>query len=500
MPFAALACTVALTSCSSGGGGGGFGNAGGHGASGALGGGGGGAVGGQGGSGAVGGQGGSGARGGSGAQGGSGAAGGGGTSSCAPGMPTAFASTPASLSLPAARCGVAFDAIGRSSGALEYVLLDLGADNIPDLVVHQDDCALDVGKTRWDVYSGSATGLAATPQAFSLPAPRCGVAFDETARGSGALEYALLEVTGDGLVDLVVYQDDCDASIGKTHWDVYAASPSGFSATPVALSLPAARCGVAWDELGRGSGALEYVLMDMTGDKFADLVVYQDDCEAAIGQSRWDVYAGSASGFATTPTAYGVPAARCGVKWDEPSRSSGSLRYYLLDLTGDQRSDLVVARDSCDAAIGQSRWDVYPGGATSFAAGPSPYALPAARCGTSWDATGKSSSALRYSLFDASCDKFPDLVVTRDGCDTQVGASRWDVYSGSASGFSTTPANLAVPAPRCGSQFDGTSKSSSSLRYGMVSWLPTDRLGLLVSRDGCDATVGAAHWDYYVAK
>ncbi len=378
--------------------------------------------------------------------------------------------------------------------------MDVGGDAIPDLVVHRDDCDADVGKTRWDVYTGSAAGLAPSPAAFSIPAPRCGVAFDDIARIGGGLKYALLDVTGDELADLVVHQDDCDASVGKTHWDVYAGSASGFSAAPTAFSLPAARCGVAWDELGRALGALEYVLMDMTGDGFSDLVVHQDDCETAIGQSRWDVYAGSASGFAATPTGYALPAARCGVQWDELSRSGGSLRYYLLDLTGDHRSDLVVSSDACDTTVGQSRWDVYPGGAAGFAPGASPYALPAARCATPWDATGKVSSALRYSLFDASCDDYPDLVVTQDGCDAAIGQSRWDVYSGSAAGFAQAPAGISVPAARCGTQFDATSKVGSSLRFGMMTWSPTDHLSLLVSADGCDATVGTAHWDYYLAK
>lgn len=488
-----LVFALGLAACSSGagnsggvaagggGGGGGFGNFGGTGATGAG--------TGTGGSGAVG------------AQGGSGGAGaGGGAPSCAPGLPAAFAAAPASLSLPAARCGVGFDALGKASGALEYALMDLASDGVPDLVVHQDDCDLEVGQSRWDVYAGSATGIAQSPAAFTLPAARCGVAFDRLARSSGALEYALLDTTGDDVVDLVVHQDDCDATLGATHWDVYAGSASGFAPAPTALTLPAARCGVAWDKLGRASGSLEYSLMDLSGDGFADLVVHQDDCDAAIGQSRWDVYAGSAAGFAPTPSAYTLPASRCAVSWDKPGRSTGALEYSLLDLTGDGRSDLVVLQDDCDAAIGQTRWDVYPGAAAGFAAGPSPYTLPAMRCAVPWDAAGQSYGAVRYSLLDVSCDSFPDLVVTRDDCDATVGQSRWDVYAGNATGLAQAPASVALPAPRCGTSFDAPGKSSGALHFGVFAWSPTDHPSLLVTRDSCDTNVGAAHWDYYLAQ
>ncbi len=479
---------LGLAACSSGagngggvatGGGGGFGNFGGTGAAGAG--------TGTGGSGAVGAQGGS-------------AGTGGGTPICAPGLPTAFAAVPASLSLPAARCGVTFDALGKSTGALHYALMDLAADGVPDLVVHKDDCDPDLGHARWDVYAGSASGIAQSPAAYSLPAARCGVAFDRLAQSSGALEYALLDATGDGVADLVVHQDDCDATLGGTHWDVYAGSASGFAPTPAPLSLPAARCGVAWDELGRATGALEYSLMDLSGDGFADLVVYQDDCDAAIGQARWDVYAGSAGGFAASPTAYTLPAARCAVSWDKPARSTGALKYSLLDLSGDKRSDLVVLRDDCDAPVGQSRWDVYAGSAAGFAAAPSPHTLPAMRCAAPWDAASQTYGAVHYSLLDASCDGFPDLIVTRDDCDSLVGQSRWDVYPGSATGLAQAAANITLPAPRCGASFDATVKSSGALHFGVFAWSATDHPSLLVTRDSCDATVGAAHWDYYAAQ
>ncbi len=492
--FFGLALALTIVGCSGGGssgggvpsgGNGGFGNFGGAGA-----------VGGNGGAGGVGG--------GAGGDGGVGASGGGGTGggapSCSPGVPTAFSAAPTTLSLPAARCGVSFDALGKASGALEYVLMDLSGDGVADLVVHQDDCDAAVGSTRWDLYAGSEAGLAQAPSAMSLPAARCGVSFDEPSRSSGALEYGLLDATGDGRPDLVVVQDDCDPSVGTTHWDVYSGSPSGFSAAPTPYALPAGRCGVVWDDLGKASGALEYVLMDMNGDAFSDLVVHQDDCDGSVGNAHWDVYAGSASGFASAPSPYALPASRCGVSWDEPGRSSGALEYALLDLTGDGTADLVINQDDCDASVGNDHWDVYAGAASGFAPAPQAFGLPPARCGVAWDSFGQSSGAVRFSLLDTSCDGFVDLVVTHDSCDTALGEQRWDVYPGAAQGLAASPQAITLPAARCSSLFDQPGKSSGAVRFGLLAWAPTDHPSLLVYRDSCDTAVGAARWDYYPAN
>ncbi|MFO0565613.1 MAG: hypothetical protein U0263_08120 [Polyangiaceae bacterium] len=450
----------------------------------------------SGGSGAAGGQ---PATGGTSPSGGSGGGGGAGPA-CAPGMPSAFQAAPSPLSVPAPRCGASFDATAKASGPLRWFVSDLDGDHYPDLVAHKDDCDATVGTTHWDRYPGGAAGLAAAPTAFTVPAARCSVSFDAPARSTGPLEYGLLDFSGDGLTDLVVVQDDCDGAVGTARWDLYSSSASGFVAVPSTLALPAARCGVSFDAFARASGALEYALLDLTADHVPDLVVYQDDCDPTVGQTHWDVYAGSAAGFAASPSAYGLPAARCATEWDSLAKASGALGYSLLDVTGDQRPDLLVTKDDCDPAIGQSHWDVYAGSAAGFAAAPKGYSLPAMRCSVEWSTVGKSSGAVYYALFDASCDGLPDLVVTRDDCDANVGKTHWDAYAGSASGLAAQPSAFGLPAPRCGAAFDAPGKANGALHYGLFAWTNTDHLSLLVTSDDCDPSVGSTHWDYYPAK
>ena len=397
----------------------------------------GGACAGQGGSAGVGGAGAAGgASGGSGAGGGSGAAGG--TGGAPPCAPVGFSASPDAFSVPAPRCQEPFDAFAKSSySKIGYALVDLGGDDVSDLVVHRDDCDASVGQNHWDLYPGSASGFAAAPQSLSIPAPRCQEKFDELGKSSySKIAYALVDLTGDDQPDLVVHRDDCDASVGQQRWDVYTGSPSGFSQAPVPFSIPAARCQEKFDAAGKSSySAVAYALLDLTGDELPDLVVHRDDCDASVGQARWDVYAGSASGFAAAPKSFGLPAARCQESFDALAKSSYSaVGYVLLDLTADQFPDLVVHRDDCDAAVGSARWDVYAGSPSGFGAAPSAFGLPAPRCQESFDATAKSSySAVGYALFDTSAKGVVDLAVHRDDCDADVGLSRWDVYRSSCS-------------------------------------------------------------------
>jgi hypothetical protein len=285
--------------------------------------------------------------------------------------------------------------------------------------------------------------------------------------------------------------------VGAQRWDVYPGAATGFAQSPKPFAIPPARCQVKFDQLAELYTPVRYSLLELTGDALPDLVVHADTCDTAVGASRWDVYPASASGFAQAPVAFAIPAARCQVTFDEASEASGSLKYALLDLTADARADLVVYDDSCDAAIGSQRWDVYPSSASGFAAGPSPFSLPAPRCQAPFDALAEVYGPVEWGLIDLSCDGYPDLVVTADDCDTAVGLSRWDVYLGGASGFGAAPQSLGVPAPRCQAKFDSMSDVYGGAPYALLSLGKPVRPSLVVYDDDCDAQVGLGRWDAY---
>jgi hypothetical protein len=334
-----------------------------------------------------------------------------------------LAAAPSPYAVPAPRCQASFSA--PAGGApVGYALLDATGDGLPDLVVFSDACDATVGQTHWDVYAGGASGFAAAPSAFTVPAPRCGTDFDQL-YASGSLAYTLLDVTGDGHGDLVVTADACDATVGQTHWDVYSWSPAGFAATPASFAVPAPRCQASFDRT-TATKALAYATLSLGGAGVPDLVVLSDACDATVGQTHWDRYPWSASGFAAAPTAFAVPAPRC--KTDFASTSgTGAITFALADLTSDAIADLVVYADTCDTTVGQTHWDVYPWTSSGFAPAPTAFAVPAPRCSASFDAPSASGS-VTFATMALTNACAPSLVVFHDGCDATVGTTHWDTY------------------------------------------------------------------------
>jgi hypothetical protein len=337
------------------------------------------------------------------------------------------------------------------------------------------------------------SGLSATPTAFALPAPRCGVQFSGAASSSSSLSYGMLDLASGDRQDLVVFHDACDTDVGESRWDVYPASESGFAAKPASFALPAARCNEPFEAAARYTGNVSYQTLGLVSPARPDLVVTRDSCDPAVGQSHWDVYPWSATGFAPTPVAYSVPAARCNAPFDATASSSGGTSYAALALVSDQ-PDLVVTRDTCDASVGTTHWDVYRGSASGFSAKPGSFALPAARCNVKFDATAHTGS-VSYAL--SALSSKADLVVTRDACDASVGATHWDVYPWSASGFSAAPHSFALPAARCGAAFDALASETGALGYAVVDLASSGQPDLVVFRDDCDTSVGTTHWDVY---
>lgn len=342
---------------------------------------------------------------------------------------------------------------------------------------------------------GVPAGFAAKPTPFTLPAPRCGQAFDGMS-SNGNVAYTMLDVNADRRPDLVVTSDRCDDEIGTKRWDVYLASASGFAKTPTPFALPAARCSEPFDALA-GSGNVAYTMLDANADRRPDLVVTSDRCDDEIGTKRWDVYLASDAGFAMTPTAFTLPAARCKEPFDSLA-GTGSVRYTLLDVDGDRRSDLVVTSDTCDADVGTKRWDVYAAESTGFAKTPSTFALPAKRCQTDFDSVA-GRAQVGWALLDVNADKRPDLVVTSDSCDDEVGSKHWDVYVASSAGFAKAPSTFILPATRCSEPFDNLS-SNGNVSYSLLDLSCDGRPDLLVTGDTCDEDVGAKRWDVYVAS
>ncbi|MCG3174580.1 MAG: hypothetical protein GMKNLPBB_02825 [Myxococcota bacterium] len=338
-------------------------------------------------------------------------------------LDSGFALRPRTFKIPPARCNTSFDL--HYSGGAKHVLLDMNNDRFADIVVHREDCDPQVGQDFWDIYNGSRDGIGPVPRKYKIPPARCNTRFDRIAN-TGELDYGLFDLTADGIPDLVVHGDECDANLGVTHWDVYTGGPDGFAMVPARYSLPPVRCGGKWDRLAN-SGNLNYVLLNLNNDRRPDLVVTAENCSIEVGDTHWDVYNGGAAGFTVTPRRFTIPPARCSTKFNRIVNPSSVLRHHLNTINCDLIPELVVVSDECDSEVGVSRWDIYEGSESGFQARPRPFRLPAGRCNKNFDNFGGSSNLI-WSALHLNGETHFEFVISRDVCEIDVGVRQWDVY------------------------------------------------------------------------
>src|ERR1700689_3948784 len=128
-----------------------------------------------------------------------------------------------------------------------------------------------------DAHSCTTTAFSPAPASFALPTGYSAGSFADLSGGNdcqaGADQprFALVDLTGDGKPDIVVSQTCGDATVGVTHWLVYANSGSGFATSPTNFALPTGYSAGSFDDLSGGNdcqaGADQprFALVDLTG-------------------------------------------------------------------------------------------------------------------------------------------------------------------------------------------------------------------------------------------
>lgn len=382
------------------------------------------------------------------------------------GAPGGFAATASDYVLPSGYGDVAFGASsavascsasgGTSTGSPSFAMLDLDSDGLRDLVITQkcDDAA--VGTSEWLVHKGGPNGFADASTSYALPTGFGALAFPSFSEVTSCSDattpptFGVRDVDGDGAPDLIVTQKCGDASVGNAHWLVFKGSASGFAATPTLFALPAGFPDQALSLLGSvnscqgTTGLPTFAVLDASGDARPDLVITERCDDAALGATKWQVYLNDGTGFSTVATDYLLPAGygslpfsrmsytgSCSSPGDDPS-------FFTEDLDRDGIADLVVTRDcaATGAEVGTSKWRVYKGSPSGFAASPYELPLPGGYPTLSFDAAGHSSSCDAgdpfpgYAMLDLDGDRLIDLVVTKSCSDPAVASSKWLVYRG----------------------------------------------------------------------
>ncbi|MDX2170025.1 MAG: toxin TcdB middle/N-terminal domain-containing protein [Deltaproteobacteria bacterium] len=296
--------------------------------------------------------------------------------------------------------------------------------------------------TQHFVYTPSVTGHDAISQPFAKPA----IAYERLRETNDSLEVSqsVLDMNGDGLLDLV-RSNDAPAASWAVFWGRVGGDGSfGFDSAPTAWQAPG-----NWTHLrnvdvasgacnGNGWQCTRLDTFDLTGDGIPDFV----DASSA---SSWTVYPGR-----------GVPqwGFGPGIAWPAPNLRYVRRSYFgdtyqdVVDVNGDGLADLV--RSGAPGQTAPFQWQVYLNTGSGFAT----TALPRfpAPVGTLVDHV---AGGIGHELVDFNGDGLPDLVRSGSAggflydprCQPSSTAltSCLEVYLNRGDGFGELEAPIPVP-------------------------------------------------------
>ncbi|WP_148235365.1 T9SS type A sorting domain-containing protein [Fluviicola taffensis] len=180
-----------------------------------------------------------------------------------------------------------------------YSLVDINGDGKPDLVDAQDNNSGVVwlgtgGLGYWKVYLNNGTSFSTTAQNWTIPTMEN---YAEELDQISGQNYSLLDMNGDGTLDLVDAQDNSSGVVwlgtgSVPYWKVYPNSGSAFSTTAQSWTIPVVETYV--DDLDQVNGA-NYTIVDMNGDRKPDMVDAQNNASGVVWLGAgnvpyWKVY------------------------------------------------------------------------------------------------------------------------------------------------------------------------------------------------------------------
>lgn len=292
-----------------------------------------------------------------------------------------------------------------------------------------------------------ADGFSPTTTSWALPGGYAEATFDTLADTRSAdPDWALTDLDGDGLSDLVVTADSvADPDLGTSSWLLYRNTGAGFSATPTTWSLPAGyREGTFPSIADTSSSTPAWGLLDLDGDGAPDLVIAADDANDDLGTTAWWVYLNTGDGFDPVGASWALPGGYAAGTFDAiADDSTSSPSWTLLDLDGDDRYELVVTRDDATGGgLGTTEWLVYDNSGSRFAPTATSWTLPGGYPDDTFTlAYDAQSSDPAWALVDLDGDGAPQLVVTEDAADPALGVTEW---------ATPTRATASAPRPRAG--------------------------------------------------
>ncbi len=284
-------------------------------------------------------------------------------------------------------------------GSQLWYLIDINGDGKSDLLVYSEKVASGfavpgtTGSHYWKVFVNNGSGFDATPLNWTLPIGgritstdnnsyyNIGNDFNDGTEINGSQMWNVLDINGDNNLDLLVYQEKQSGTFavpgtqGNRYWKVYLNNSSGFNTSPINWALPAGgnitaagnnsfyKINRNFADSGDLAGSQMWYLMDINGDSAQDLVVLQEKQGSnyavfgSSGNKYWKVFYNNNTSFNAAAANWSLPAggnitalannSYYDINHDFPDAadSNGSQLWYVMDMNGDQKSDLLVVRE-----------------------------------------------------------------------------------------------------------------------------------------------------------
>jgi hypothetical protein len=330
-------------------------------------------------------------------------------------------------------------------------LVDINGDGILDLIDSSDNSTntvwLNGSQRYWKVYIGNGAGFDTEPIIWDIPNV---AATNQEARSVGTDQFDIIDMNGDGFVDMVDAVNNNDVIWGgnsSVYWRVYLGDGTGFDNISLSWELPVIDGGPGTSSIIR---ATDRALSDMNGDGLLDLIDTQDlntGIEWVNGdQHYWKVYLNTGTDFSTTAIDWIIPS---GLLSEGEHCTFYTYKYAVMDMNGDGLVDIV------DGGDGQSvwfdgvhpYWKVYLNTGSGFYTSYQSWIIPYIENDLSdmWMA-----NSYHYELIDMDGDGFTDLVDTQNGNNSLVWIYNgfqfaWKFYKGNGTGFEQTDSYWDIP-------------------------------------------------------
>ncbi len=345
-------------------------------------------------------------------------------------------------------------------------------------------------------------GWAPDPERWALPFPL------EDESGPGGRSHTVLDLTGDGIIDLVVFDDDVlpedDARVGRGYWLVYPGGARGFADEPLRWSLPFP---LLSGDRGIFTGRA-HTILDLDADGRPDLLVHRGDVlgrpDPLVGRNHWLLFRNTGEGFAVQGARWTLPYRLVSDRSDFSDVATRA--HALLDLDGDGRLEFVAHRDDelpqLDNRVGRAYWLRFENEGDGFSTEATrwslPYPLVSDVADFSDPATGD-HAILRLRADGAAPDffVFSDDEIPRP--DNRIGRAYWLRYPNTGDGFASDAEQWSLPFPLVDE--NGGSFGPGSFWHQLSSLGAAEVADLLVYRPGFgpddDPRNGRAFWLTY---